>query len=68
MTTASRRCTDDPGADINYEHRRARTGYPCVAHGEWLKKLDDRMWAIMLAACGGAMASVVTLLILLSKK
>lgn len=66
MAPTARRCTDHP--DSNFDHRRLRNGYPCIAHGEWLQKLDDRMWAILLAVCGGALASVITLLVMLMKR
>jgi uncharacterized membrane protein len=63
--TTGRRATDEIAGEFEF----TRTGrYPCEEHADWLRKLDDRMWAILVAVCAGALTSVVTLLVLLVKK
>lgn len=42
--------------------------YPCEEHAQWLGKLDDRLWALLLATCGGALASLITLIIIVARK
>ena len=67
--TSGRRATDEPltGGEMDFQSM-VPGRYPCEEHGEWLKKLDDRMWGILIAVCSGAIASVLTLLVLLVKK
>lgn len=63
---AGRRITDaePPG---EFEFQRTVAPYPCEQHAEWLKTLDERLWAMLFAVCGGSLASVITLIIILSR-
>jgi hypothetical protein len=42
--------------------------YPCDAHARWLERLDNRLWLVLLAACGGAVMSLLGLLVQLAHK
>jgi len=63
---AGKRYTDEELSAGQFEFDRMRTSYPCEAHAEWLKRLDDRLWTVIVVTCGGALASLITLIISLA--
>ena len=68
----SRRVTDEELSAGEFEFQRLQrkegVPLPCQQHTEWLTRLDDRMWTILLVAAGGAIASLIGLLIQLAHK
>lgn len=51
-----------------FEFQRLTAPYPCQQHNDWLKRLDDRLWMLIVVTCGGAVASLISLLINLAHR
>lgn len=60
-----RRIDDEAPGEFEFQ-RLAR--YPCEEHADWLKRLDDRLWMLIVVTCGGAVASLISLLVNLAHK